>query len=275
MMQSKVAKGRTECLLAARLLVLSGLASPRISMATRRSIAAFLALGAILVPAGCSKDRVVGPCVRNCGATYPVIESAESLIRNFELAYKNRDFDKFQALLANQPDAQYFFYLSPDTPPGEDHFWGYTEEVRIHRRMFRPKNPLPGETPVPPEKWLQDVTITLTQLAPFAERHDLYRSGRNPGGLDSLRWRAKESTYLADVFFQLAGEVDYQIKGKENFVVIEDLTKAAANAPGKWLFYRWEDVGYPAQGVGWSQGSLERASVNQSSWGSVKALYSR
>src|SRR2546422_1868721 len=160
MMQSKVAMGRTECLLAARLLVLSGLASRRISMATRRSIAAFLAMGAVLVIAGCSKDRVLGPCVRNCGATYPVIDSAESVIKNFELAYKNLDFEKFQTLLANQADAHYFFYLSPDTPPGEEHFWGYTEEVRIHRRMFRPQNPLPGETPVPHEKWLLDVTIT-------------------------------------------------------------------------------------------------------------------
>src|SRR2546425_4351752 len=114
MMQSKVAKGRTEGLLAARK------SSRRITMATRRSIAAFLAMGATLVPAGCGNEHFVGPCVRNCGATYPVIDSAESLIRNFELAYKNLEFEKFQTLLANQADAQYLFYLSPDTPPGED-----------------------------------------------------------------------------------------------------------------------------------------------------------
>src|SRR3989442_7356089 len=126
-----------------------------------------LAIGlATLLSAGCIFSPQEKPII-NPPEQYPEINSPESLVKNLELAYKNKDFDKFQTLLANLPDAHYFFYLSPDTPAGEDHFWGYPEEARIHRRMFRPENPLPGDTPVPPPEWPQSGTITLSSRAPF------------------------------------------------------------------------------------------------------------
>jgi len=250
----------------------------------------------VLAGTGCGKDKSCLECPKP-PPPYPVIDSPAALIQVFAETYRRRDYDKFTTLLANDATAHYFFFLSPDTPPDQVHCWDYMEEVRIHRRMLRPDSLLRCETKLIPRLRLTDVKITLSALTPFAERHDLYRSVGNPGGLDSLRWRVKESMYHTDVLFQLAGDYDYQVNGKSNFVVIEDLTKTAANAPGKWLLYRWEDLcGYPAEpgyrssledpGLASSQGSggvalepvagiIGIGAVAPKCWSSVKELYRR
>ena len=198
-----------------------------------------------VVSLGCAKRKVAiepqpGPMV---------FSSAAALIKGLEAAYHERQLDKFQVLFTNptlsaaatQP--AYRFLLS-DPPTGEDVSWGYAEEMRIQRRMFRPQYLQPGETPVPPEHWLQSVDITLTPTREFVERPDLYRSDSNPGGLDPGKWSATEAIYTTYVFFQLAGDTDYRVDGRANFVVIEDKTKTNGD-PGKWLIYRWEDLGGP------------------------------
>jgi hypothetical protein len=96
-----------------------------------------------------------------------------------------------------------------------------------------------------PENWLVSVDISLTLQTDFVERTDIYRSPSNPDGIDGARWTATEATYGTYVLFQLAGITDYQVDGRANFVVIEDKTKTNAD-PGKWLIYRWEDLGTTA-----------------------------
>jgi len=170
-------------------------------------------------------------------------------------AYQRRDPELFGALLArdSERNAEYTSLLSGPTEFGELS-WGWEDELRIHRRMFRPENPPPGEDPVPPALWLQAVDIDLQPLAAFQERDDLYSTEENcpdgkcaDGKLDRKVWRVVYAQYSTDVFFQLAGERDYQVDGsvaKANFVVIEDRTKKMRD-DGKFLLFVWEDITSP------------------------------
>jgi hypothetical protein len=209
---------------------------------TRQLVSLTLAL-ATLAFAGCifSPKKIDKPPVIK---QYVPIVDEKTLVSNLEAAYQRRDYNKFKTLFSNPTtpipaEPTYQFLLSE--PQNNETAWGYPEEMRIHRRMFRPEDPQPGETPVAPELWLQSVDITLTQQTDFVERTDLYKSPSNPSGLDPVQWSATEGTYVTYVFFQLAGNTDYQVNGHANFVVIQDKTKTNAD-PGKWLLYRWEDL---------------------------------
>ena len=200
------------------------------------ALAALALAGCIFSPAHVDNKIKIKPYV-------PIVDE-KTLISNLEAAYQRRDYDKFKTLFSNpltpipaQP--QYQFILSD--PTALETSWGYAEEMRIHRRMFRPQDPLPGKTPVEPALWLQSVDIHLTLQTEFVERADLYRSPSNPEGLDSDRWRASEGVYETSVFFQLLGDTDYIVNGHANYVVIEDKSKSTGD-DGKWLIYRWEDL---------------------------------
>ncbi len=231
------------------------------------ALAALALAGCIFSPSTKDKTKKIEP--------YPPIVDSKSLIENLRLAYQKRDYDKFATLFSNGTAGQpaYLFLLSEPTQTGETS-WGYTEEMRIHRRMFQPERPLPGETPVPSNLWLRSVQISLTPQSDFIESLDLYRSPSNPDGIDPDRWVAREATYWTFVFFQLAGDTDYQVNGLASYVVIEDKTKTNAD-PGKWLLYRWEELAYGASQAPGLAGSDAAAplGVQAKSWGGVKLLY--
>jgi len=188
----------------------------------------------------------------------PTIKKPEDVISSLSFAYQYRNLDLLQSLLANDParHAEYLFLLSDPTDQGETQ-WGYVEEVRIHRRMFKPEDTLPGETPVPPELWLSSISIHLTQSAPFQERTDLYSAnGGADGKPDPAIWKISDARYGTDVFFETQGDQspDFQVTGEANFVVIEDKTKQIGD-PGKFLLYNWEDIKPPAKPQGSAQPS--------------------
>jgi len=176
------------------------------------------------------------------GTEIQIPTTPDELIQNLVAAYQQRNYLAFENLLPTDSDnAPYLFFLSEALPNGQTN-WDRNEELRIHRRMFNPESPLPGETPVPQELWLQSITITLSPLASFTERPDLYKSPTNPDGLDSNVWKAQECTYQANLLFDTQSTTDYRVDGRANFVVIENLTKASGD-DRKFLIYRWEDLG--------------------------------
>jgi hypothetical protein len=186
--------------------------------------------------------------------------SAGDLIDKLAVTYGRRNFDGFESLFSTDADsAEYFFFLNE--PEGAN--WNLAEELRIHRRMFKPEDPLPHETPVPEDLWLASIDIQLVAQTDWTERWDLYRSGANPTGLDPNHWRATDAQYAADVFFHMQGQTDYQVDGRCNFVVIEDLHKLAGQER-KFLIYRWEDLGWLAAAV---------HAETPGSWSGVKELY--
>ena len=166
------------------------------------------------------------------------------------------DYAAFEVLLS--PD--FIFILDMPTDTGETN-WGRTTENRIHQRMFDPENIPPGDSPLPFEYWLQSVTINLNPQTAFVERPDLYTTFDPPGPLDPTHWKAEAATYGTDVFFQLQGETDFQVTGRAYFTVLEDLTKQIGD-PGKWLIYRWEDLGM-----------TNSVAVERTAWGDIKRLY--
>jgi len=174
----------------------------------------------------------------------PTLKKDSDVVDALSRAYQNRDDKLIASLLANDPDnnAEYLFILSDPTPDNETS-WGYNEEVRIHQRMFHPEAPLPGDTPVDPNLWLQSLTITLSPKSTFTERTDLYTT--NGGYLDSAKWRATAATYTTYLLFELAGNTDYRVEGEANFVVLEDRTKDIGD-DGKFLLLIWEDLGSTA-----------------------------
>jgi len=176
--------------------------------------------------------------------TTPPIDSPEAVVKSLAWSYQYGDLALFKSILAHDPgrNADYRFLLSDPTDQGETE-WGYDEEVKIQRRMFRPQMQVTDENPVPPELWLSSISINLTQSAPFAERTNLYSAdGGKDGKLDPAIWKAVEARYGTDVFFETQGDQspDFQVTGEANFVVIEDKTKKAGSS-GKFLLYTWED----------------------------------
>ena len=100
--------------------------------------------------------------------------------------------------------------------------------------MFHPENVPAGDLPVPPQYWLASITINLTQMVEFQPRTDL--------GLDPTKWEATEARYGTHVLFDLQGPTDYEVNGEADFIVINDLSKAAGEER-KFMLYRWTDRG--------------------------------
>ena len=196
---------------------------------------------------------------------YPLIDSPDAVVQAVARAYILRDPYLLASILANDPErnAGFLFFLSP-TGTGETQ-WGYTEEARIHQRMFHPEDPLPGDPPVPANLWLQSIQITLTPFESFGERQDLYSENHGADGkLDPDIWKASDALYSTYVLFDLAGSTDYKVEGEANFVVVEDRTKQVGES-GKFLIYIWEELAPPTKGA--------VAAVQSATWSGVKQLY--
>jgi hypothetical protein len=196
-----------------------------------------------------------------------LLTGPSAVVQALAIAYRERDADSFTSLLAHAPErnAEYLFLLSEPTDLGETG-WGYTEEVRIHQRMFHPDEPPPGDSPVPADLWLQNVVITLTHTENFTERVDLYSdNGGLDGKLDADIWRASDAVYDTYALFDMEG-TDYKVEGRANFIVIEDKTKSIGDA-GKFLIYIWEDIQAPFLRQAGITG------VEDTTWGSLKDMF--
>ena len=170
---------------------------------------------------GCD-DPIVQP-------TDPPPDSPEAVVQALGRAYRELDLGLFRSILANDPrrNAEYIFYLSEATELGETN-WRHEEELRIHRRMFQPKNLPPGEAPVSADLRLVAIHVWLRQVTPFLERTDLYSAdGGADGKLDPATWKAVEARYSTDAVFDTQSELDYGIQAEADFVVLEDLTLPA------------------------------------------------
>ena len=181
-------------------------------------------------------------------------DSAENLIQMLAHAYRTMDYTLYRTLFANPKDhgVEFHFVLYEPTAAGEAQ-WGYNEEMRIHRRMFQPQAIAAGEKPVPSGLWPESIACRLTRQGEFAERFDLYRSEQNPmGELDRHRWRATDAAYATSVLWSTQGGMAFRVEGQARFVVVEDLTKAAGEL-GKFLVYRWEDLGSGEKGMATSR----------------------
>lgn len=197
------------------------------------------------------------------------LDSPSAIVDALALAYRTLDTDLLLALLANDPDrnAELLFILSEPTEEGETQ-WGFETEARLHRRMFEPENPDPGDLPVPLDLWLEHVDISLIQQTSFVERMDLYsRDGGADGLLDPTVWRAVAATYSTDIFFSMRGELDYQVNGLADFVIIEDLAKNVGDA-GKFLMFIWEDLGSAG-----AHSSDDDSALSSETWSGLKDLY--
>jgi hypothetical protein len=194
-------------------------------------------------------------------ATIPWIPTSQGdLIDKLEEAYRHHDYAMFASIFpAPEDSVAYFFFLND--PPGAN--WDRIEELRIHRRMFKPEDPLPGETPVIQDLWLVSIDILLEPQTEWTERPDLYVSQTNPNGLNPARWKVTDAQYHTYVLFTLQGVTSYQVNGRANFVVIENLHKQLG-VDRKFLLYRWEDLGsLAADGI----------AVQPTTWTGVKGLY--
>jgi hypothetical protein len=209
----------------------------------------------ILLAAGlaCDSDDVTAPSPPRAGARSP-----QELIDNLRLAYIYQDLGLFTTLFPlDSLGVDYAFSLNaPDQVTG-DTDWGRTEELKVHRRMFDPEHPQPGESRVPTEYWLHSISMSLTPVHTFSERTGL---GLPP------KWKVWEGQYHPHIIFDLQGRTDFAVDGRANFLVIED-TEVPTGIEGKFLIYRWEDLG------AFKAAESRSAGVESTSWSAVKGLY--
>jgi hypothetical protein len=159
--------------------------------------------GTMLPPTCTISGRATGAPASIAGPAVPTRDAVRSpeLIDVLAHAYRTMDLDLYATLFANarQHQVEFNFVLYQPSADGEK-AWGYDEEMRIHRRMFRPDDVQPGERPVPRPLWVRAIDVTLLPLGGWSERFDLYRSEHNPAGpLDRHRWRATSSEYSTSV----------------------------------------------------------------------------
>ena len=207
----------------------------------RRSIVGLL-LGAVLAAVACGCDDVQSPCLDCCFGCpvddpYPELLSPDAVITALKMAYQRRDLDKFSTLL--HPEFQFLYY---PLAPGGPESWNAAEEIRIHRRMFRPQDIQPPEAPLPVELWSYSIDIALTNASSWEVAAD------STGEFVA-------AVYNAAVFFETQGNTDFQIRGPQAFVVKPDPSTPAGETR-KYLLSWW----------------IETAS-RSGGWGRVKALY--
>ena len=123
-----------------------------------KSVAGWVGICASLMISGCNEPTKVAevPACLNCAA------SEDELIQLLSNAYRDRDFARYSDLFPTAADAAPFFYYLNAPVNGIDN-WDVTEELRLHRRMFVPEDPLPGEPQVQDEFWLNSITINLSR----------------------------------------------------------------------------------------------------------------
>jgi hypothetical protein len=224
----------------------------------------------IMVQTGCDEDPIYSECppyplrienaagASECTPLRPLVRDSATLIQGISDAYLNQDYSRYEGLLA----IDFHFVFAPSDPPKSQSLWNRETELLVHQRMFDPENIPPSDPPLDSMYWLQSVSINLTPEEAFAERQDLYTTSEPPGTLDPTRWKAEGAHYTTNVFFQLQGDVDYQISGRAYFVVLEDRTKLAGE-PGKFVLYEWQDLVRPNESI----------AVEPRTWGAVKRLY--
>lgn len=157
--------------------------------------------------------------------------SPEGLMLELQAAYEGMNLERIEALFASEPQAEYMFLLAERGPDGELQ-WSRAEDVRIHSRMFRPRDIPADDRPLPATSWIQGIDLELRASAPFTER--------TIPGLDPVRWKALRGTYLVQAEFFLPHPYGYSFDTVQVFIVLEDLGKQLGE-PGKFLLYRWED----------------------------------
>jgi hypothetical protein len=218
-----------------------------------------LGLSIVFVTLGCEESSFK-PGSHPNPEPLPIATSQDELIQLLARAESARNCTLFETLFPAPEDSlEYFYFLNE--PIGGVSSWGLSDEVSIAHRMFLCDSLPPPD--LPQELWIQSITITLNRTSSeWNERSDLYRSTANPDGLDPTHWKATEAEYHADILFQTQGETDYRVDCRVNFVVVENLRKAPG-AAGKFLIYRWEDLGNYAKPAG----------VAPKSWSAIKVLY--
>ena len=168
---------------------------------------------------------------------YPELLSPDAVITALTMAYRRRDLDKLSTLL--HPEFQFLYY---PLAPGGPESWNAAEEIRIHRRMFRPADIQPPEAPLPVELWCNSIDIALSNASDWEVAVD------STGEFVA-------AVYNATVFFETQGNTDFRIDGPQAFVVKPDPSTRAGEAR-KYLLSRW----------------IETAS-RSGGWGRAKALY--
>jgi hypothetical protein len=108
-----------------------------------------------------------------------------------------------RACFPNTADqAPYFFFLN--APVNGIDNWDLTEELRIHRRMFKPEDPLPGESPGAAELWLvvdHDQSVATGGILGRAHR-SLQDAGESRAAWTPNKWKATEAEFHADILFE-------------------------------------------------------------------------
>ncbi len=206
-------------------------------------LAAWVAAGWMaLLSSGC-REEWSGPCPAGqpCDGTWnwPAAQSPSQLLSQLQRAYSEMNYERFATLFSASDDGVPYLYVTDDSLGTT---WDLIEELRIHRRIFAPEDPLPGETPLPRDLWLVSIDMQLEPQSEWTERPYLYRSEANPFGLDPARWRAVEAEYLGHVFMKTQGQTDYSTTVRGRFVVIEDRLVSPGSAR-RFTIYRWVDLG--------------------------------
>jgi hypothetical protein len=199
--------------------------------------AAFFVGICVLTGPGCQDEAV--RCYNCDPPWWGPAQSPHELLLVLAAAYQHRNYERFSDLFSTASDSAAYLFSTDDSLGTT---WDLTEELRIHRRMFRPEDPLPGETPVPQDLWLVSIDMQMVQESAWAERPDLYRSETNPAGLDSLRWRASQARYQTHAFLKTQGATDFEVNPFADFVVLEDRARPVGENR-KFLIYRWVDRG--------------------------------
>lgn len=169
--------------------------------------------------------------------SYALATTENQLIKNFERAHRDRNFQEYENLLAEN----FQFWFAPEdvdlAPNG--FFWDRAADVASTERMF---NGAVGERPDgTPQPAVQNITLTLTGAEPAW----IDASGETVGGQTPVPEGTMKRRYeVAMRVSYTAGDIVSEVNGEQLFYVIPtQLDQGDGVSVTEWKLLIWRDFG--------------------------------
>ncbi|MBI4720351.1 MAG: hypothetical protein HY770_03835 [Chitinivibrionia bacterium] len=181
----------------------------------------------------CILDPEKKPPVVPPDETYKSLKEKDHVLYNFQMAYNNRNIDRYRHIL-DQDTQTFIFVFSPEDynadPPKTPQDWGLVKELEVTGKMFKQG----GTDPI------TSISLTLT----YAAGDIGWEETTPPAGHETERWYQKMVSYDLTVK-TISGNTFFAIDLPSLYVIRYSHNSELSSEPADsvWQIVQWYDLG--------------------------------